>query len=177
MFVSGGARSGKSTFAEQLVEQEANSGPLHYIATSKPTDSEMKDRIIHHQDRRTANWKTWEQPTSINELGRKFSDKDCILLDCLTIWTANELFKNGVIQDGRSVYERILHSIQQFNHVHLLVIVSNDLFSDEVPRDEGSFIYMKLLGSLHQEVVRIADCAYQVTHGIPTKMKGSSSLL
>jgi adenosylcobinamide kinase/adenosylcobinamide-phosphate guanylyltransferase len=172
IFISGGARSGKSAFAEQLVLQAAEPGHLHYIATSEITDAEMNNRILHHQKRRTDEWGTWEQSTKIDELAPQFSKKDCVLLDCLTILTANELFQGGNRQCEHTVRTKLIHSIEQFNHVKVLVIVSNDLFSGQLPRDEGSFIYMKLLGSLHQEIVRMADCAYQVNHGIPKKMKG-----
>ncbi|MBM7661187.1 adenosylcobinamide kinase/adenosylcobinamide-phosphate guanylyltransferase [Bacillus mesophilus] len=172
VFVSGGARSGKSTFAEQLVANVAAPGNLHYIATSEVTDAEMKSRIFHHQERRTGDWTTWEQPTNMIELAPKFSTDDCILLDCLTILTANELFHGGVIQSANKVYEKMIHSIKQFHTVKMFVIVSNDLFSDKLPDDEGSLLYMKLLGSLHQEIVRTADYAYQVNYGIPKKMKG-----
>jgi adenosylcobinamide kinase/adenosylcobinamide-phosphate guanylyltransferase len=172
IFVSGGARSGKSTFAEQLVVQAAKPGHLHYIATSEITDAEMKYRILHHQERRTDEWTTYEQSANIIELATQFTKKDCILLDCLTILTANELFHGGVIQSANTIYEKMIHGIKQFAHVKMFVIVSNDLFSGKLPDDEGSLLYMKLLGSLHQEIVRNVDCAYQVNFGIPKKMKG-----
>jgi adenosylcobinamide kinase/adenosylcobinamide-phosphate guanylyltransferase len=172
IFVSGGARSGKSMFAEQLVLDDDKCSQFHYIATSTVTDPEMKQRISFHRESRGDGWVTWEQPVNIHEVKDNFLEKDCILLDCLTILTANELFQGGTIHSAKAIYYKILDSIQQLQHVKKLVIVSNDLFSGRVPNDEGTFTYMKLLGSLHQEIVRMADQAYQVNLGIPKRIKG-----
>ncbi|MFZ3588600.1 bifunctional adenosylcobinamide kinase/adenosylcobinamide-phosphate guanylyltransferase [Bacillus sp. DJP31] len=171
IFVSGGARSGKSTFAEHLVESNSKSGKLHYIATSRLTDFEMKTRISHHQKSRGNQWITWEQPSDLHKLKDHFTDKDTVLLDCLTILTANELFQDNQLQDKVTTHKKIVHGVKKLLHVKLLVIVSNDLFSNGVPRDKGTFTYMKLLGDLHQEIVYMSDLAYQVTHGIPKEMK------
>ncbi len=173
IFVSGGARSGKSTFAEKLVMNGVQYGDLHYIATSTVTDSEMASRIGHHQSSRGDQWITWEQQANLHHLKDHLTTKDSVLLDCLTILTANELFRDGSLQNEITVYHKILHNVNQLLHVKKLVIVSNDLFSNGVHKDESTFVYMKLLGALHQEIVTIADYAYSVTHGIPKLMKGN----
>jgi adenosylcobinamide kinase/adenosylcobinamide-phosphate guanylyltransferase len=172
IFVSGGARSGKSTFAEQLMLNDDKCGQLHYIATSLVTDPEMKQRISLHRESRADGWVTWEQSGNIHELKENFLEKDCILLDCLTILTANELFQGGTVRSEKAIYNKVLHSIKQLQHANKFVVVSNDLFSGRIPNDEGTFTYMKLLGSLHQEIVRMADQAYQINNGIPKRMKG-----
>lgn len=97
LFISGGVRSGKSTFAEELareyaIEEEAN---LHYIATSVVIDAEMKERIFLHQkgrEKQVLKWTTWEKPVHLGELTCEFQKSDILLLDCLTTLVGNELF-------------------------------------------------------------------------------------
>jgi adenosylcobinamide kinase/adenosylcobinamide-phosphate guanylyltransferase len=173
VFVSGGVRSGKSSFAENLLANQPFEGKRHYIATSYVTDQEMENRIIHHQKNRGNDWITWEQPHSIDTIVDNFSSEDLVLIDCLTILTANELFKDGKVYSERRVHNEILRSISILDQkVKQIVVVSNDLFSNGVPQDEGTFIYMKVLGLLHQEIVKLSNQAYQVSYGIPKQMKG-----
>lgn len=166
IFVVGGARSGKSSFAEQLLTQTYQNGHLHYIATSVRIDQEMNERILQHRQNRGDKWNTWEQPTNIASLKKHFSADDEILLDCLTILTANELFKGGLEQNAKQVFEKLVQEIQELSFVKRLVIVSNDIFSNGVPDDVGTYHYMKLLGALHQELANKASRTYRVTNGI-----------
>jgi adenosylcobinamide kinase / adenosylcobinamide-phosphate guanylyltransferase len=172
IFVSGAVRSGKSTFAESLVKQYTTRA--QYIATSIRVDDEMDERIAHHREQRTQGeicWQTWEQPRHLHEL--IFQQKDVVLLDCLTILTANELFydrENIVDEDVFTrIYNGILHITAQCS---VLVIVSNEIFYEGIPDDVMTRQYVRLLGKLHQAIVRDADEAYVVKHGIATKMKG-----
>ena len=98
IFITGGVRSGKSQFAENIAMERWQSlgiGQLHYIAAMQPSDSEMEKRISRHQeDRRQSgyHWMTWEQPVSIGKMASNFKCDDIVLLDCLTTWLNNELF-------------------------------------------------------------------------------------
>ena len=85
--VLGGARSGKSVYAEKLVE---NSGkPMVYIATGEAGDEEMSDRIAHHQQRRGDDWQTIEAPLDVCGALAGVSAQSVVLLDCVTLWISN----------------------------------------------------------------------------------------
>ncbi|GGE55348.1 bifunctional adenosylcobinamide kinase/adenosylcobinamide-phosphate guanylyltransferase [Priestia taiwanensis] len=167
IFISGAVRSGKSTFAESFVKNYATEAK--YIATSIRIDDEMSDRIVHHQKQRAEGdikWQTWEQPCNLTEL--TFHEDDVVLLDCLTILTANELFHDDEDALAR-IYKGVSHVKTQCK---LLIVVSNEVFQEGIPEDEMTREYMYVLGKLHQQLVQDADEAYLVVHGIATKMKG-----
>src|SRR5690625_1896099 len=102
IFITGGARSGKSSFAEDYAAAKAQQKAvgLNYIATSKPSDEEMVQRIkMHQRDRKKSEnpWETWEWPFDLHEIVSHFKQSDVILLDCLTVLLSNELFREGKI--------------------------------------------------------------------------------
>ncbi|MBB5323464.1 adenosylcobinamide kinase/adenosylcobinamide-phosphate guanylyltransferase [Anoxybacillus tepidamans] len=181
VFISGGVRSGKSKMAERCVAALASCrGIVHYIATAKVTDEEMKERVARHQRERSMQpirWVTWEQPLHVHELLPHFQN-DVVLLDCLTNWLANELFhEEGWEKEERcrQKAKRILTTIAQLeSSSNALVIVSNELFSGGVPQDIGTYHFMKMLGWLHQHIVHLASHAILVQHGIPIVKKGGS---
>src|SRR5690606_5688809 len=89
IFICGGVRSGKSSFAEKSAAGIASqiNGVLNYVAAGQPSDPEMKERIDRHQKDRMESgldWKTWEKPAELNTISAAFSSKDVVLLDCLT---------------------------------------------------------------------------------------------
>jgi adenosylcobinamide kinase/adenosylcobinamide-phosphate guanylyltransferase len=133
----------------------------------------MEERIHQHKENRGMEWITWEQPYSLDLVANVFTQEDLILIDCLTILTANELFKGGTVQNVSRVHNKIINDIKLLEQkVKFLVIVSNDLFSGGVPTDSGTFLYMKLLGALHQDIAKLSSTVYQVSYGIPKLMKG-----
>ncbi|MDX8364802.1 bifunctional adenosylcobinamide kinase/adenosylcobinamide-phosphate guanylyltransferase [Cytobacillus sp. IB215665] len=185
VFVSGGVRSGKSSFAEQVVEKLANnSEQVHYIATSKAVDAEMLERISRHKQDRKAlkrDWILWEQPYNINNLISNFSSSNLILIDCLTILVANELFREGCNwtskEYGKKLIQELLSTFYMLNEkCKHIVIVSNELFSSGIASDKGSYMYMYVLGNLHQAIVQACDEAYFVQFGIPQLMKSKNEM-
>lgn len=182
-FITGGVRSGKSSFAEKIAEQEAlrTSGSLHYIATATVSDSEMEERIARHQRDRAESkrlWQTWEQPTNMEALDESFTKKDIILLDCLTALLTNELFSQqqpwqaSFLED---MLQRIVSGLKTIgHHCHRFIIVSNEVLFDSIPHNDLVYTYCKLIGQLHQRIVQIADYAYLVESGIPLLMKGQT---
>ncbi|WP_071396456.1 bifunctional adenosylcobinamide kinase/adenosylcobinamide-phosphate guanylyltransferase [Bacillus tuaregi] len=183
IFITGGVRSGKSSFAEKLaadIWKKGPSGKLHYIAAMQPSDTEMQKRIKRHQEGRNQSgleWKTWEKPVSIGELAEVFERNDVVLLDCLTTWLNNELFfeedrwqKEEYLADLFGVmWEGI---VQIAEKVRTLVIVSNEVLNEPVADNELVLQYSRMLGKLHQEIVSSAQNAYLVEMGIPIDMKG-----
>lgn len=183
IFISGGVRSGKSSFAERLAANIANQkkGSLHYIAAGQSSDPEMKERIARHQKDRSRsglNWQTWEQPKDLKRLSNAFSSNDVVLLDCVTTLLNNEFFtadrewEHPVYQ--RKVKESIFQGIQLISETcHTLIVVSNEVLNEPIGKNALVFVYTRILGELHQLLVAEAKQAYLVEAGIPMQMKGT----
>jgi adenosylcobinamide kinase / adenosylcobinamide-phosphate guanylyltransferase len=185
IFISGGARSGKSRFAEILASKwEAEvSGQLHYVAAGQPSDQEMKERILRHkQDREYSglNWRTWEIPRNLSPLSGVLSMNDIVLLDCLTTLLNNEFFhEEGRWKDRdytKKVYYQILDEIKQAaKQSRAFIVVSNEVLWEPMADQELVFAYSKVLGQLHQALVKECDHAYLVEAGVPMLMKGDGN--
>ncbi len=185
IFITGGVRSGKSTFAERVAGERWNEEPLgklHYIAAMQPSDEEMKRRISVHQEGRLhsgLDWITWEKPTSIGEWADNFSQKDIVLLDCLTTWLNNELFfEEDRWRDGSFLallFKKMWNDIVLISRkVKSFIIVSNEVLHEPIHNNDLVFVYCSLLGNLHQKIVSQAGQAYLVEAGNPILMKGDA---
>ncbi|HHY22219.1 MAG TPA: hypothetical protein GX525_10175 [Bacilli bacterium] len=183
-FISGGVRSGKSSYAEQLaIERKQAAQPIHYVATSPANDEEMKKRILHHKERRKEqgiNYITHEKEVRIDELFDQFSSGDVTLIDCLTTLANNELFidyaegkesfRSGDFR--KQLFSRLVHTFYTLQKMDVeAIVVSNELFFDPLSFDEATIIYLRWLGTLHQEIVKISDEAILVESGLPIIMK------
>ena len=188
IFITGGARSGKSSFAEsyavELAKKEKRT--LYYLATSKKSDDEMVDRIKRHQEDREQSemhWETVEIPLQIGKNVASFSPNSVVLLDCLTILLSNELFHNGFYDETShkeaiqtEIMESIMEGIEALaSQVKVLIVVSNEVVFDPVEKESALVqTYRKLLGKLHQQIVKQSTEAYMVESAIPLMMKGSN---
>jgi adenosylcobinamide kinase / adenosylcobinamide-phosphate guanylyltransferase len=108
-FVTGGARSGKSAYAERLAARLGS--PVTYIATLEPLDDEMRARIARHRQQRPATWRTVEAPRSPTEAAREAGNDETLLLDCLSLWVSNRLIDLGTdapSPDAVSALEAVL---------------------------------------------------------------------
>lgn len=181
IFITGGVRSGKSSFAERLALKIADetAGQLNYIATGVPSDSEMQERIEKHQlDREIGKycWKTIERPTQIGDLADDFSSQDIILLDCVTTLLNNELFLLERMWDEpflEKVKDTIITGITSIKKkAKTMIVVSNEVLNEPLLGTEIVFLYGRMLGKIHQLLVKEADQAFLVEAGIPIIMKG-----
>lgn len=178
IFISGGARSGKSQFAEQTalsyfdhMKKENHNVSLRYIATAKKSDDEMVERIRIHQHDRGETWHTFEESFHLEPILSNFNKGDVILLDCMTIWVSNVMFELGLrLEEMEERVNRWL-SIARENQFHLL-IVSNDVNEGIPHRDNVVQSYMYTLQRLHYNLVQQSDIAVQVQAGIPLYWKG-----
>lgn len=181
IFISGGVRSGKSTFAEQLATSIAikNDEPLYYIATSKADDQEMKKRIERHQNERMSSgfdWHTIEISENFSTEVTRLPISGVVLMDCLTVLTANELFQQLVPETeililSELVKQRILDGLRELRKkTSTLLVVSNEIHY-EYNHDVYVQTYQRLLGELHQEVVNQSTQSYLVEASIPLLMK------
>ncbi|AGT32580.1 hypothetical protein M493_11660 [Geobacillus genomosp. 3] len=179
VFVSGAVRSGKSEAAEACAIRLAAGGTLHYVATARATDAEMKERIRRHQARRmamAASWTVWEAPEGPDRLSAALRPSDVVLVDCLTVWWANALFAGDEWKTEERAFaaaRRLLDQVRMWAAAcRAVVVVSNELFSGGVPDDCGTFRYMKTLGWLHQQLVAEAATAAVVECGLLRVKKG-----
>lgn len=182
IFISGGVRSGKSTFAEQeaIYYAQTYGQRLNYIATSRSEDEEMQDRIFRHEQQRLASgfdWTTFEIVNYFPENIEEIEIEGIILLDCLTVLLANELFATIVPQEklqkwSEKVAKNIMAGITLLSKkAHTLFIVSNEIHY-EIHDDPYVQTYQRTLGQLHQAIVKQSAAAYLVEVTVPRLMKG-----
>ncbi|MDP3297620.1 MAG: bifunctional adenosylcobinamide kinase/adenosylcobinamide-phosphate guanylyltransferase [Thermodesulfovibrionia bacterium] len=167
IFIIGGARSGKSSFA--LKEASNISGKKAYIATAEALDSEMKGRIEKHRKDRGNNWDVYEEPLKISDVLSDIKTKyDVVVIDCLTLWLSNLMHSN---KDIKSEIESFCSSLFT---VHCpLFTVSNEVGMGIVPDNKLAREFRDLAGFLNQKIAEIADEVYVVTAGIPVKIKNA----
>jgi adenosylcobinamide kinase/adenosylcobinamide-phosphate guanylyltransferase len=167
-FITGGARSGKSTFAEKLAS--GISGKRAYVATAQALDAEMAARIEDHRKNRGNSWDTYEEPLAIAELVRKLNGRyDLVLLDCLTLWLSNVMAR--VEEDSAVVSrsEELAAALKGFNGS--CIIVSNEVGLGIVPDNPLARRFRDLAGVINQRMALAADEAYFLASGIPVRIK------
>jgi len=168
-FVFGGARSGKSTFAERLALQRFER-PL-YLATAENTDAEMTDRIARHRARRGARWHCVEEPLDLGGALRG-SEPACdgVLVECLTTWLSNVLVREGA--GGVPARRDALFAALGCPTRHV-VLVSNEVGLGIVPASDLGRQFRDLAGWLNQDVARLAHEAVFIAAGLPLWLKGA----
>jgi adenosylcobinamide kinase/adenosylcobinamide-phosphate guanylyltransferase len=179
--VLGGARSGKSGYAERLAIESGKE--VVYIATATASDTEMAERIRHHRAGRPAEWITVEEPLALgNQLLRWSSPERLILVDCLTLWLGNLLFSSGeqFPEVGVIPLPALFHEQQDMLASALsrcssdVVLVSNEVGMGILPVGAISRCFMDEQGRLNQAMAALCDRAVLVTAGLPLVLKGPS---
>lgn len=166
--VTGGSGSGKSEYAESLVDSWND--PKIYIATMMPFDEETRKKIQRHREmRRDKGFITLECFTGLSDL---CLPEEChVLLDCMSNLTANEMFtEEGAGADTRtSILSGIEHLLASAEDV---CIVTNEIFSDRIEYGAETILYQKCLGDLNCRMAEMADRVVEVVCGIPLRQKG-----
>lgn len=165
--VLGGARSGKSRFAEQTAL--AGTHQLFYLATAQAGDQEMEERVRHHRDQRDSRFSTVECPLELAATLQELQAPDrTLVVDCLTLWLSNWL---GGEQAGRWPGQRaaLLDSLAMASGRVLLV--SNEVGQGIVPLGELSRRFVDETGRLHQDIAQLADQVTWVVAGLPQRIK------
>ncbi len=166
IFVIGGAKSGKSSFA--ISKAEAFSGRKAYIATAEPLDEEMKERIRRHRDQRGKDWQTFEEPKDMVRVLKEAGEScSAVVIDCLTLWLSNLL--HGTEEPDKKI-DPFLSALREEGHPPFF-IVSNEVGMGIVPDNALSRRFRDLAGRLNQAVAAIADEVYLVTAGIPLRIR------
>ncbi|MEM6323401.1 MAG: bifunctional adenosylcobinamide kinase/adenosylcobinamide-phosphate guanylyltransferase [Pseudomonadota bacterium] len=164
--IVGGARSGKSAFAETLLHGAPK--PWTYIATAQAFDEEMKQRIALHTERRAEHWRMIEAPLDVATILADSSSDDAILLDCATLWLSNQMLADANIE---RVTKRLLDAVRAFQGI--IVMVSNEVGSGIVPENALARRFRDAQGRLNQHLAAEADLVVLVTAGLPLVLKGA----
>jgi adenosylcobinamide kinase/adenosylcobinamide-phosphate guanylyltransferase len=167
--VLGGARSGKSRYAQQLAEQSHH---VVFVATATASDDEMRAKIERHRKDRPQEWPTIEEPLDLSKvLAEHELGSEVIVVDCLTIFAANLLEAEG--GDGESIERRVEALCETLRSARCnVVLVSNEVGSGVVPEYEVGCRYRDLLGEINQKVASIADDVVLMVAGLPFALKG-----
>ncbi|MSO91983.1 MAG: bifunctional adenosylcobinamide kinase/adenosylcobinamide-phosphate guanylyltransferase [Rhodospirillales bacterium] len=162
--VLGGARSGKSAYAERLA-----AGGL-YLATAEAKDREMAERIERHKARRGPRWKTVEEPLDIAAvLAEHAAPERPVLVDCLTLWLSN-LMAAG--RDWNAAVDELVSTLR--NSRGPVVLVSNEVGQGVVPANALARAFVDAAGITHQKIAAAADRVVFMTAGIPAVLKETS---
>lgn len=187
VFVTGGARSGKSTFAETLARQHP--GHVCYLATAGATDAEMAERIAQHRRRRPSQWSTVEvvEGGSLADAVRGAArNHELILVDCLTVYLATLLpadLPNDVAVGAEVVsalnaavdreVQAIIHAVRSGEAD--TIVVSNEVGSGLVPSYPSGRLFRDMVGRANQALVRTAERAFVVIAGMPLDLSALQS--
>lgn len=169
--IIGGARSGKSAYAEKLASESQL--PVTYIATAQVYDDEFKQRVQHHKDRRPADWALVEEPHHLTyTLMRLAKTNQCIIVDCLTLWLAQWICpdcsppKDYTWQSEREDFLKTLAKLDG-----KIILVSNEVGMGIVPLGEINRQFQDEQGRLNQAVASVANQVVFIAAGLPLKLK------
>jgi adenosylcobinamide kinase / adenosylcobinamide-phosphate guanylyltransferase len=163
--VLGGARSGKSRYAESLIT--ALPPPWIYVATAEPGDEEMAVRIKSHRERRNGHWRTIEAPRTLAAALSACGDAPA-LVDCLTLWLSNLMLAEANIEEETAQLEKALTAARA-----PLVLVANEVGSGIVPSFPLGRRFRDMQGMLNQRIAARAERVILMVAGLPLVLKGA----
>jgi adenosylcobinamide kinase / adenosylcobinamide-phosphate guanylyltransferase len=176
-FILGGARAGKSRFAQELAAKLKKR--VLFVATCQPLDEEMSARIKAHQRSRPRDWKTLEVPTDVAKAMRgKIGAAEVVILDCLTLLISNIMGAEEA--DAETLEKKVNAELEDLiDFVKMakahFIIVSNEVGLGVVPPYRAGRVYRDVLGTANQMLARNADEVYFMVAGIPIQIKGAHS--
>lgn len=165
LLVLGGARSGKSRFAQGRAE--ILTGELVYLATAQAFDDEMRERIALHRVDRGPRWSTVEAPLELTEAITSYSTPETVVLvDCLTLWASNLLLAE---RDTAAATEGLVHAVLSARGP--VILVANEVGLGIVPDNALARRFRDVAGKINQEVARAVDSAIFIAAGLPISLK------
>ena len=164
LLITGGARSGKSSFAEKRTLSYGT--PVLYIATAQAFDEEMENRIQLHQQRRGDEWRTISEPLAIANILTSLDRQGACLVDCLTLWLSNLIFAEEDISKATS---SLIEAIATRRDP--VILVTNEVGGGIVPENALARRFRDEAGRLNQIVAEAVDEVYTCISGIPLKLK------
>jgi adenosylcobinamide kinase/adenosylcobinamide-phosphate guanylyltransferase len=169
VLVTGGARSGKSRFAEARLAELAPSGPWLYVATAELRDDEMRARVALHQARRGSEWRTREEPRLVADALAQPADARGILVDCVTLWLTNLLLDE--LPDAAILVKCDEMADRARSAPVPVILVSNEVGGGIVPDNALARRFRDLAGVANQRLARAADEVVLVTAGLPLRLR------
>lgn len=170
--ILGGARSGKSAYAEKLASQ--SDLPVTYIATAQVYDVEFAKRVKHHQERRPKHWQIVEAPFNLAKtLETHAKASECLIVDCLTLWLAQCICPDCAPPEGVNWEKErtdLLATLPKLQGT--VILVSNEVGMGIVPLGEINRQFQDEQGRLNQAIAAIADKVSFIAAGLPLKLKG-----
>jgi adenosylcobinamide kinase/adenosylcobinamide-phosphate guanylyltransferase len=165
-FITGGARSGKSSFAQRLAEQQSES-PI-YLATARIWDDDFATRVQRHKADRDERWETIEEE---KELSKHDVAGKTVLMDCVTLWLTNYFYDcnyqiDEALEVAKGEWKRFAAQDMY------LIVVSNELGMGIHPENEMARKFADLQGWMNQFIAQQADTVYLMVSGIPVRIKG-----
>ena len=173
IFILGGARSGKSRYAQELAGKLSNK--VLFVATGEALDEEMQARISHHKKDRPESWRTLEAPTNIGrQIEQQIGGAEVVLIDCLTLLVSNLLAdKPDYSKAEKQVMAEINELIACIDKLDSsFIIVSNEVGMGLVPETRLGRIYRDMLGKANQLIAQHASKVYFMAASIAVKLKG-----
>lgn len=165
IYISGGQRSGKSSYAETLVKS-MSSNPI-YLATARCYDDEIRKRVKHHQNRRGEEWRTVEEETQLSKLSL---EGEVVLMDCVTMWLTNIFLDHN--SDGTKSLDFAKSEWDKFTAQDFqLVVVSNEIGMGVIPLGAETRSFVDMQGWMNQYIAQRADVAYAMISGLPLRLK------
>lgn len=165
--ILGGARSGKSRYAEQLATNSQKT--VVYLATATAFDSEMRERITHHRQQRNPEWLCVEEPLLLPDAIRQHAAAGrCLLIDCLTLWLNNLLFMapdQAPADHVESLYQACSEAPGE------IILVANEVGLGIIPMGEISRQFVDEAGRLNQKMAQLAGNVIFIAAGLPLKLK------
>ena len=173
--VLGGARAGKSTYAQELAS--SGGGRVLFVATAEAGDADMETRIEAHRESRPAEWDTLEEPLDLVGALAPVADRyDTVLLDCLTLWVSNLLLRGGEDEaaeaDIPGEVGRLLEAYER--GTASWIVVSNEVGLGVVAPTRLGRLYADELGRANQVVAAAADDVFFLAAGLPLNLKALS---
>lgn len=165
IFITGGQRSGKSSYAQQLAENKSDK-PI-YLATAKIWDDEFESRVKRHQDDRGECWRTIEEQI---EISKHQFDNEVVLLDCITLWLTNIFFKHKDDVDASLDFAK--NEWRKFTQGDFtLIVVSNELGMGVIPENKMARQFADLQGWMNQYIAKHAQEVNLMVSGIRVRIK------
>ena len=175
IFVSGGARSGKSTFVENWAKKNGNN--ILFIATAERIDEEMDQRINDHINNRPKSWDTLEKPLNISEsFSDNFKKYDTIILDCINLLSSNALLSlpenSNQAESDFAVMNQVEDILKIYKNDHATwLVVTNEVGLGLVPPYKLGRLFRDSLGRANQKIAAVADEVIFMVSGIPLYLK------